>query len=316
MLDAATDYRKYLDPKVLAKIGNLELRARMIVEGFFSGMHHSPHRGLSIEFADHRSYVQGDDLRHIDWKLYGKTDKYYIKEYEQETNLNLMLVVDASESMGFQSDPSAFSKFEYAISIAAAISYLALQQHDSVGVALFDERISHFIRPSNHPQHWKAIVQEMDGRVGPAKTSMERVFAELAERLTYRTLIFIISDLFDDENDILRGLKLLRHRRQESVVFNLWDAAELTFPFRGPTKFAGLEGTGNLLTEPGSLRRRYLEEVERFQSAMRTGCGRLHIDYVTLNTSSPLDVALSAYLATRSSRIRHRFSRVMSKEST
>ena len=209
MHEAAQDYRKYLDPKVLAKIGSLELRARMIVEGFFSGMHHSPRRGLSIEFADHRSYVQGDDLRHIDWKLFGKTDKYYIKEYEQETNLNLMLVVDCSESMGYRSAGSAFSKHEYAVSIAAAIAYLALQQHDAVGLTLFDEHLTQFVRPSNHPRHWRTLVHEMEGKVGPAKTSLERVFIELAERLSHRTLIFIISDLFDDEASTLKGLKLL-----------------------------------------------------------------------------------------------------------
>jgi uncharacterized protein (DUF58 family) len=313
MHEAAQDYRKYLDPKVLAKIGSLELRARMIVEGFFSGMHHSPRRGLSIEFADHRSYVQGDDLRHIDWKLFGKTDKYYIKEYEQETNLNLMLVVDCSESMGYRSAGSAFSKHEYAVSIAAAIAYLALQQHDAVGLTLFDEHLTQFVRPSNHPGHWRTLVHEMEGKVGPAKTSLERVFIELAERLSHRTLIFIISDLFDDEASTLKGLKLLRHHRQESVVFNLWDPAELSFPFRGPTMFSGLEETGRLLTEPHALRARYLEEVQRFQTAMRTGCGRLHIDYVVFNTSAPLDVALSAYLATRGARIRQRSSRVMSR---
>jgi uncharacterized protein (DUF58 family) len=309
--DAAIDYRAYLDPKVLAKIGGLELRARMIVEGFFAGMHHSPFHGLSAEFADHRVYAQGDDIRHIDWKLFGKTDKHYIKEYEQETNLNLMVVVDCSESMGFRSEGAPLSKHAYAISVAAAIAYLALQQHDSVGLALLDEHLTHFHRPSNSPHHWKTLVHELERASGTGRTALGRAFAELAERLTVRTLIIIISDLFDDVESTLRGLKHLRYRKHEPVVINVLDPAELSFRFHGPTMFQGLEATGRLLAEPGALRARYLEELERFQGAYRLGCSRMNIDYGVFDTGAPLDAALSTYLATRSARIRQRSSRVM-----
>ncbi len=313
MTEAGQEYRRYLDPAVLAKIRGLELRARLIVEGYFSGMHRSPYRGLSIEYADHRQYVQGDDVRHIDWKVFGRTDKYYIKQYEQETNLNCVLLVDRSESMSYRSDPAMLSKHEYAASLAAAIAYLALQQRDAVGLACFDETLRRFVRPSNNSAHWKTILAELEGGTDLAKTSIGGVLDELAERLARRTLIFVISDCFDDVDTILRGLKHLRYRRHEVVVCNLWDRAELTFRFKGPTLFDGLEASGRMLAEPGSLRARYLAEVERFRTALQAGCSRLHIDYVTFDTSMALDAALSAYLASRASRIRQRSSRVLGR---
>ncbi len=311
MEDPSQDSHSYLDPKVLAKISGLELRARLIVEGFLSGMHHSPYRGLSIEFADHRIYTQGDDLRHVDWKLFGKTDKYYIKEYEQETNLNLMLVVDCSESMNYRSSAEGMAKHDYATSLAAAIAYLALQQQDSVGLALFDERVTQFVKPSSSTQHWRTLVQELAGQTGPGKTSLGPVFAELAERLGGPVLIVLISDLFDDVETILRGFRQLRYRHHELIVWNLWDPAELTFPFKGWTRFDGLESTGRLLADPRSLRARYLEEVAGFQSRLKQGCGQMHVDYAMFNTAEPLDVGLTAYLATRSARLRKRSSRVL-----
>lgn len=310
MHGSKSDYRKYLDPQVLAKIGGLELRARLIVEGFFSGMHHSPHHGASVEFADHRAYAQGDDLRHIDWKVFGKTDKYYIKEYEQETNLNLMLVVDGSDSMDYRSVEAAMTKYEYATALAAAIAYLTLQQQDSVGLTVFDDHLRAFIRPSNNAQHWKTLVQDLTAKVGPSKTSMARVLSELAERLSHRTLVILISDLFDDVDEILTGFKHLRFRHHELIVWNLWDRAELSLPFKGPTLFDGLESTGRLLVDPRALRARYLEEVRTFQTRLKTGCGHMHVDFAMFDTSMPLDVALSGYLATRSARLRHRSSRV------
>ena len=299
-----------LDPRLLAKIARLDLRARMIVEGFFSGMHRSPHKGISVEFADHRSYTQGDDLRHIDWKVYGRTDKYYIKEYEQETNLELLLVVDSSESMSFRSDPEGMSKHAYASTMAAAISHLALQQQDSVGLVLFDEKITTYIRPSNRSRQWHLLTAALSEGTGPSKTSLERVLAELTERLARRTLIIFISDLFDDEQMFLRGMKLLRFRRHEPVVWNLWDRAELELPFSGPTKFSGLEGAGTLLTDPRALRTRYIKEVEAFQARLRTQLSQMDVEYTVFDTTSPLDVALSHYLATRSARLRQRSARV------
>ena len=312
MSDAPGDYRQYLRPEVLARIGTLELRARRVVEGYFTGMHRSPYRGTSVEYADRRPYVQGDDLRHIDWKVYGRTDKYYIKEYEQETNLECMLLVDASESMTYRSERTGMTKHEYAAVIAASLAYLALsKQRDSVGLALFDERITRYIRPSRNPAHWRAIVHELQGTTGPAKTGIRQVLNDLAERLDHRMLIILLSDLFDNAEDILKGIGHLRFRRHEIIVCSVWDDAEYDFPFAGPTLFDGLEQAGRLLTEPRALRDRYLEEVARFHEQLRSGCHRLRVDYAPFRTSSPLDVAISAYLATRSSQIRKRSSRVL-----
>ncbi|MBU0716669.1 MAG: DUF58 domain-containing protein [Planctomycetes bacterium] len=313
MPTSTPDWRDYLDPKVLAKIGGLELRARLIVEGFYGGMHRSPHRGASVEFADHRAYVQGDDLRHMDWRVFGRTDKYYIKEYEQETNLELLLVVDCSESMRYGSNRQGLSKHGYATTLAAAISYLALRQQDSVGLALFDEHVTRFIRPSSSSMQWKVLVNELAGGIGPAKTSFDRVLRELAERLSHRTLIILISDLFDDPESFMRGLKRLRYHHHEPIVWNVWDDAELTFPFNDPVLFDGLEETGRLQADPRTLRDRYLEEVEAFLARMKSQCGRMQVEYTLFNTSSSLAAVLSSYLATRNARLRRRSARVLSR---
>ena len=311
MQDTAEDYRRYLDPRVLARITGLELRARLVVEGFYSGTHRSPQRGLSVEFADHRAYSQGDDIRRIDWKVFAKTDKYYVKQYRQETNLEVILVLDASESMGFRSDDAPMSRYDYAASVAASLCYLALRQHDSVGLAVFDDRLRQFIRPSNHPHHWKTIIGELSGKSGPAKTSIERVAVELAERLTHRSLLIFVSDFFDDVDTILAGLKRLKYHRHESVFFQLLDPAEATFPWKGPVLFEGMEQAGQLLVEPDALRMDYLAALDRFTERLRAGCSRLQTDYSLFRTDAPLDSALSGYLATRSTRLRGRSSRIM-----
>lgn len=312
-MNTAQDYRKYLDPTVLAKLGGLELRARLIVEGFFMGMHRSPHLGLSVEYADHRAYTQGDDVRHIDWKVYGKTDKYYIKQYEQEANLSLVVAIDVSESMRYRSREELLTKFDYGASLAAATAYMTLQQQDSVGLALFDDRLVELVRPSNSAHHWRTIVKELSTRGGRAKTSVGPALEELAERLQHRTLILVISDLFDDPDSIIRGLKRLRHRHHELIVWNIWDPAEVSLPFSGPTMFDGLESTGRLMIDPRGLRTRYREEVERFRKTIRAECGRMQIDCTFFDTATPLDAALSAYFVRRSARLRTRSSRVAAR---
>ncbi len=311
----AGDQRRFLRPEVLAKIGGLELRARLVAQGYFTGMHRSPYRGASVEYADHRIYTQGDDLRHIDWKVFGRTDKYYIKEYEQETNLQCLLVVNASESMTYRSAGAPMTKHEYAVLLAASLAYLALnKQRDSVGLALFDERVTRYLRPSRNPARFKTIIEELQKPAGPAKTGLRRVLDDVAEVGRGRdrhTLIVVISDLFDDLAAIIKGLSHLRFRGHEVILWRVWDDAECDFPFSGSTLFEGLEQTGQLLTEPGALRDRYLEEVRRFDEGLRRGCHRLHVDYAPFRTSTPLDVALSSYLTTRSAQIRKRSSRVL-----
>jgi uncharacterized protein (DUF58 family) len=300
----AENYKKYLDPAVLARIGGLDLRARLLVEGFIAGMHRSPAHGLSIEFAEHRKYSQGDDLRFLDWKVYGRTDKHYIKEYEQESNLRLLLVVDTSESMGYQSVGSPWSKREYAITVAAGLSYLAVQQGDAAGAITFDTALHRHGRASNQPGEWKHIVSELQQTPAAGKTKFRAVLDELAESLREKHLIVLMSDMLGPVQDILTGVKHLRHRRHEPVLLQILDHAELTFPFSQPMRLVGLEGVGPVLTEPLAIRDRYLELMQGHIEQLRLGCHHEQTDFQLLDTSEALNTALAAYLSTRMSRLR------------
>ncbi len=212
---------KYLDPQTLAKLQGLELRARLIVEGYVAGVHRSPYHGFSIEFAEHREYVPGDDLRYVDWKVFGKTDKFYLKQYEEETNLVGYLLLDTSESMRYQSDDAPLSKLEYAQCVAASLAYLVLQQQDSVGLATFDNEIRSLVRPSSNPSHLKQLLHVMEHTQPQRKTRTGPIFHDLAERLKRRGLVLILSDLFDDVPSMLAGLKHFRHRRHDVVVLHV-----------------------------------------------------------------------------------------------
>jgi len=294
------DYRKYLDPKVLAKIGKLDLKARLIVEGFISGLHKSPFHGFSVEFAQHREYVPGDDTRHIDWKVFGKSDRYYIKQYEQETNLKSYILLDTSESMGYASD--GMTKLEYGGCIAASLAYLMLQQQDAVGLALFGEQVREFIRDSGHPSHLKLLTHRIEQIQPEGKTQVRGILDDLAERIKRRGLIILISDLFVNVDDLLRALRHFRHKRHEVIVFHVLDEFERTFPFTDLTLFKGLEQYPQVFAEPRSLRKDYLAEFNNFVRQVKQGCRRHSIDYVQLSTSDSLEVALSSYLAARMAR--------------
>lgn len=293
------DYQKYLNPQTLASIQGLELRARLIVEGYVSGAHHSPYRGFSIEFAEHREYVPGDDLRYVDWKVFGKTDKVYLKQFETETNLIGHLVLDTSESMRFQSAAAPLSKLEYAKCIAAALAYLILQQQDSVGLATFDSELRTLIRPSSNSSHLKHLLHVMEEAAPERKTATGPIFHDLAERLKKRGIVVILSDLFADAQSTIAGLKHLRHRRHEVIVLQVLDPAELDFPFDRVTLFKGLEQLPDVLADPRSLRKAYLREFGRFTKALAAGCRDQRIDYVQMRTDQSLERALSSYLASR-----------------
>jgi len=267
-----------------------------------SGVHKSPFHGFSVEFAEHREYVQGDDLRHVDWKVFGKTDKFYLKQYEQETNLVSYLLLDTSESMRYQSAGAALSKLEYSKCVAASLAYMILQQQDSVGMVTFDREIRTLVRASSNPSHLKQLLHVMQESVPERKSSTGPIFHELAERLKKRGIVVILSDLFDDIPSIMAGLKHFRHRRHEVVVFHVLDPAELDFPFQQTTLFRGLEGLPEVLTDPRSLRKAYLEEFNRFLTDVKRGCRAHRVDYVQIRTDQSLDVALSSYLASRLSR--------------
>jgi uncharacterized protein (DUF58 family) len=299
-----SDQQKYLDPLTLAKVRSLELQARLIVEGYLSGMHKSPYHGFSVEFAQHREYVPGDDIRHVDWKVYGRTERYFLKQYEEETNLICWIVLDISESMQYGS--SAVTKFDYACMVAASLAYLILHQQDSVGLVTFDNRIRSFMKASGQSSHLKEMVQVMNQGAAVEKTQLAPIFHDLAERISRRGLIFVLSDLFEAPEtahaDVLSGLKHLRHKRHEVVCFHVLDSAELDFPFHETTLFRGLEQYPELLTDPRSLRQGYLDEVDAFLTQIRRGCREQNIDYVQLRTDTNLGVALSSYLAHRMAR--------------
>jgi uncharacterized protein (DUF58 family) len=302
MAETTDDYRKYLQPKTLARISSLDLRARLIVEGLMAGLHRSPYQGISIEFAQHRQYVAGDDIRHIDWKVFAKTDKIYLKQYLEETNLRLICIVDASESMGFSSigqGKETWSKYDQATAIAASLSYLAVQHQDAVGLAIFDNELKGYFKPSNSPGQWKVITQELTLVPRHRKTNTGRVLDQLAEKLTHRSLIVILSDFFDDLDSIQSGLRHLRYKKHEVIAFQILDPLEIEFPFEDVTLFKGMEEAGDLLTEPRSLRQSYLAELEGFTQQLKKTCRAMGIDFTRLSSGEPLDVALSGFLATR-----------------
>src|SRR6266567_8195071 len=302
-LPQATNYRKYLEPKTLARIASLDLRARLIVEGLMTGMHRSPYQGISVEFAQHRPYVAGDDIRHVDWKVFGRSDKIYLKQYLEETNLHLICVVDASESMGYSSinagDGAKWSKYDHATAIAASLSYMAIQQQDSAGLAIFDNELKKYFKPSNAPGQWKIITHELTLIPKLKKTNTGKILDQLAEKLNHRSLIVILSAFFDDIESIKKGLRHLRYKKHEIMVFQILDPMEIDFPFEDVTLFKGMEEMGDLLTEPRALREGYLGALAGFTEDLKKLCRGMHIDFTRMNSGDALDVALSGFLATR-----------------
>jgi len=292
------DYRKYLDPRVLNKVSGLEVKARLIVEGFMSGMHESPYKGSSVEFAEHREYVPGDDIRKIDWKVYGKSDRFYIKEYEEETNLKCYVVVDTSKSMAYAA-PGQVSKLEYSKYAAAAILHLVQRQRDAGALVGFGKGVTKFLPPATSDAHFRNLMRELAAFEPAGETDIGPIFMEIADRLRSRSLVVILSDLFDAEAGLLRGLQRMAHRGHDVVVFHVLDKDELEFPFDRMTRFEGLETDDKLLADPKALREAYQAELTGFQSRVKASCLSGRMDYVVLDTSRPLDVVLTTYLAQR-----------------
>ncbi len=294
------ELQKYLDPKVLSKITRLDLQARLVVEGFISGMHRSPFHGFSVEFATHREYSPGDDLKHIDWKVNAKTDRFYIKQYEEETNLKATFLLDCSESMHYKcDDPNVMSKYQYAAAVAASLAFLLLQQQDAVGLGIFDDELRSYVPASANPNQIKSLVHAMDVVELKSKTSLEQICHSMAEKISRRGLICLVSDLFTDIDGLLRGLQHFRHYNHEVMVMHIMDQDELTFPFQGNTLFKGLEDMGKLTIEPRILRAGYLEAVERFCAEVKRKCVANRIDYKLISTTDHLDAALLGFLAAR-----------------
>lgn len=292
----------YLDPQVLAKVGKLDLKAKYVVEGFISGMHRSPFKGFSVEFAQHRGYVAGDDLKHLDWKVYAKSERLNIKQYEAETNLVTTLLLDASESMAYTSPNRkglASDKLEYAKLIIAALSYVVLGQSDAVAVGIFDEKLREFIPRSTRKVHLNRICAALENIEPQNKTGVGDVLHTIAQRVGRRGVTVIVSDLFDKIENILSGIQHLRHDGHEVIVLHLLDKDELTFPFEGLVQFKGLEYANQVLCQPRMVKKAYLEELNKFLTKMKAMCTRNGVDYVQVSTDTPVDIVLSAYLIGR-----------------
>ena len=291
------DSKRFLQPETISRIARLEVVARNVVEGFLSGGHRSPYFGQSIEFAQHREYVPGDDIRRIDWKVWSKTDKYYIKQYEEETNLRTTLVVDVSESMQF--GEGELSKYEYACRVAASLSYLLLRQSDAVGMVTFDSTIRQRVQQSSKMNHLSAMLAALDNAKPQQKTSVADVLSKVADEYNRRGLIVLVSDLLADRAGLFKGLKLLRTRGHDIMIFHVMDDAELDFPYSGTTKFEGLEDAGEMICDPRALRDGYLAAMKTYLDELRKFCSQHLIDYQTIRTSEHLSAVLSHYLTHR-----------------
>lgn len=286
--------RRFLRPEEISRISRLEIRARRIVEGFLSGLHRSPYFGQSIEFVQHREYAPGDDVRHIDWKVWSKTDQFFIKQYEEETNLRTTLLVDVSESMRFGS--GAMTKYDYGCTVAAALSYLLLRQQDAVGLVAFDETILARVQHQSRQTHLNSLLAALDTRSPQKKTDVLSILRQVADEQSRRGLIVLISDLFVPQNGLFKGLELLRFRGHDILLFHILDDQELDFDYSGTTKFEGLEEAGDLVCDPRSLRDGYLEAMNSYLAEMRRFCSGRRIDYQTIRTSEHLDAVLAHYL--------------------
>ena len=294
---AITDKRKYLQPETVAMLNSMALRARLVVEGYIIGQHRSPYHGFSVEFAEHRAYGPGDEIRHIDWKLYGKTDRLYVKRYEEETNLRAHLILDTSRSMLYSS--GGVSKLNYANSLVAALSYLMINQQDAAGLVRFSKKIDSFIPPKSKSSHLNAILTQLDDENAGNDTKIEPVLHEMAERINKRGLVILISDLFDDPEEIMNGLKHFRHKKQEVIVFHILDRKEFEFDFNTRTKFLDMETGEEITTEPWHIRSSYTNLVSSLQDYYQKECRNKLIDYIPIFTDQNLDLGLTEYLNKR-----------------
>ena len=297
---AARDLR-FLDPAVISRLGTMELKARTVVEGFLSGLHRSPYKGFSVEFAEYRQYIPGDDLSTLDWKVYARTDRHYVRKYEEETNLECHLLLDQSASMSYRG-AAPMSKLEYGSVLAGSLAFLMHWQRDATGLIAFDEQIRFRLPAAARPGHLHALLLALERLEARQRSDVARPLHQLAEALLKRSLVVLISDLLDDPEPVIKGLKHLRFRGTDVVVFQVLDPDELTFPFRGASKFKDLETAQEVVADPASARKAYLRELAGLTLLYDRELRGAGIDYVQLDTSQPLDFALLTYLSARSKR--------------
>jgi uncharacterized protein (DUF58 family) len=288
----------YFEPDRLAKLKNLNLLARQAVEGFISGLHRSPHKGFSVEFAEHREYTPGDDLRHLDWVAWGRTDRYFVKQYEQETNLRAYILLDVSNSMAYRYE-SEVTKFVYGCFMTACLSYLMCRQQDMVGVIAFDEKIRFHLPPHSTPSHLNRVFKRLEAASPGKGTNIAPTFHELADMIAKRGLVIVISDLYDDPAEIMKALQHFVYKKHQIIVFHLMDPAELAFPFRKILSFVDMETDERLQVDPRYVHDGYIEEINAFIEDYRRECGERNIEYVLTPTDEPYDRMLLNYLARR-----------------
>ena len=288
---------RFLDPAILSRLGTLELKARAVVEGFLSGLHRSPFKGFSVEFAEYRQYMPGDPLSTIDWKVYARTDRHYVKKFEEETNVECHLLLDVSASMGYASND--VTKLRYGAMLAASLAYLMNRQRDAVGLMTFDERIVSMTPPSARPSHLRSILEALDNAKVGSRTDVTKPLQVLAEGIGKRGIVVFISDLLDEPGRIIDGLRHFRFRGSDVIVFHLLDPAERTFPFDRATRFRDIELGDELMAVPSMVREQYLESLNAALERYRRELGSTGIDYCLVDTSTPLDFALMSYLSTR-----------------
>lgn len=294
-----SDYRKYLIPQEAAKLANIDLLAKLVVEGFITGLHRSPYHGFSVEFAEHRQYRPGDEIRHIDWKIYGRTNKYYVKQFEEETNLRAYIAVDSSASMNYKSEGN-ISKFEYAIYLAAALSYLLIKQRDAVGLATYDTAINNFLPSKSKPSYINEILRALDNTKPASETGTASSLESLAERIKRRGLIIIFSDFFDTKESVLKAFNHFRHQGHEVLAFMLLDPREIDFKFGYPATFKDMETNQEMVTNPYLIHKSYSKAVEEYIHFLKNECSKIKVDFNVINTSEPFDKALKEYLIKRS----------------
>ncbi len=289
---------RYLQPEVVAQLANMELRARLVVEGFITGLHKSPYHGFSVEFTEHRQYMPGDEIKHVDWKAYGKTDRYYIKQFEEETNLKSYLILDSSGSMGYSSE-GRLSKIQYASYVAASLAFMMMEQRDAVGLTLFDEIVRLALPPKAARPYLTQILKELEHVQPGKKTGMARALHMVAEGIKRRGLVIILSDLFDRPAEVINAFKHFRHRGHEVIVMQILDPLERSFAFGGDAVFRDMESREELMTRPWHIEQAYRETMTEFIDRYRKECLDNNIDYVLLDTTTPFDKALFEYLTKR-----------------
>ena len=292
-----SDSKRFLHPEAIKRIARMDLRARHVVEGFLSGMHRSPHFGQSVEFRQHREYTPGDDLRHVDWQVWARQDRLYVKQFESDTNMRVNLLVDVSNSMDY--GDGALSKSEYAATIAVSLTYLVLKQQDAIGCMTFDAAVRSRIQTLSRKTQMQSIMQALQTTEPANKTDLSSIFKQAAEIYPKRGMMVVISDLLSDVELTLKGLRLLRQRGHDVLLFHVMDNDEIDFPFSGPTKFEDLESDTKLACNPKALREGYLESLEEFLTNVRRGCAKAAVDYALVKTGDSIDAVLAKFLSSR-----------------